>query len=529
MPVRVSVIVAMRNCGGQVRECLDSLRRQTLRDFEVLCVDGGSTDDTAAVCLEYAARDPRVKILRLGRCTREAMCRVGKFNASGDLVFYLDSGRTLEPEFLEAFVSRPHPPPPRPPLWRRALRKARVLLKKLKSRVAARLRRRKPVALPPTPPATLAPPDGADKSVKIVNPDRCTGCGACANKCPKDALAMEPSPEGFLFPKVKDGCINCGLCLKACPCVNPPPLHPVPRAYAAMADDATRAVSSSGGMVSLLARDVFAQGGSVYGATWADGRWSRVVFVRATDEAGLSRIRGSKYLQSEIAFAYRDAKKDLDAGMPVLFTGCPCQIAGLYSFLGRDYENLLTADIVCHGANPATAWNVFLKEYAAGRKLTGVNFRDKRPFGWATPAVIYTEEGTVAVPAGASAWYYAFLKGVMSRECCYTCRYAGIERVGDISLGDCWGCTQIASALSDGKGTSLVLPNTQRGEAAMARIREAMLLWRAVPLMEARRKNGQLIRPTRKSPGRETFFRELDRSGFHIAVAKAIESKEELR
>ena len=355
-------------------------------------------------------------------------------------------------------------------------------------------------------------------TIENVPHHMCTGCGACLNKCPKNAITMEYDSEGFLFPKVSDACIDCGACLKACPAENPVTLHETPASYAVLAQDDVRLKSSSGGMFSLLADEILRRGGAVCGAAYAeDFRTVRHIWAESQEE--LAPLRGSKYVQSDTQLTYRQAKAYLDSGRPVLYTGCPCQIAGLYRYLGKNYDNLYTADLVCHGSNSVTAYQSFLDEFCEGKEIEKVDFRDKKFFSWSTPTVVYFKDGTVKKRTfNDSTWYKGFLEGVINRQNCYSCPYARAERVADITMADCWQVSRIDPQLDDRKGTSLVLVNSPKGEELFHTVRNSMKLCQEVPLQEVRKYNGQLNWPTPSHPSRRFFFEHLPKDGYHKAL-----------
>ena len=200
-------------------------------------------------------------------------------------------------------------------------------------------------------------------NIETIPHDKCTGCGACANKCTFDAIEMRYDSEGFAFPTVDaEKCIDCGMCVKYCPVEKPISKNGNPETWAVMADLETRLKSSSGGMFSLLAEIVFSMGGVVCGARYSED-YQTIYHAWATTKEELAPLRGSKYVQSETRNTYREAKEYLKKGTPVLYTGTPCQIAGLYNYLGREYDHLYTADLVCHGSNSLTAYRSFLKEF----------------------------------------------------------------------------------------------------------------------------------------------------------------------
>lgn len=357
-----------------------------------------------------------------------------------------------------------------------------------------------------------------DKTIRIVPHEKCTGCGACYNKCPKNAIKMKLDSEGFLFPEVQDDCVSCGACQGACPVLNPVTHHDEPESYAVWAADSVRLVSSSGGMFSLLANEILNRGGVVFGAAYAED-YQTVHHIIAKSKEELAPLRGSKYVQSNTELTYRKAKAFLDKGVPVLYTGCPCQIAGLYRFLGKTYPQLYTADLVCHGSNSIKAYQSFLKEFTSGKEIEKVDFRDKKFYTWSTPTVVYLKDGEVRKAAwNEGTWYKGFLEGVVCRLCCGTCEYATSKRIADITLADCWQVYRINKLYDDKKGTSLVLVNSDKGKSLFEATKFDMKLCKEVPLDVLKKYNGCLVAPTTLHKSRKYFFNHLDEKGYHKAL-----------
>ncbi len=354
-------------------------------------------------------------------------------------------------------------------------------------------------------------------NVESLNKSECTGCAACADICPVGAIRMIADGEGFLYPSVdREKCVGCGLCKSKCPSVSRAARgYDTPECYAVMADsDELRMKSSSGGVFTLLAENVIDAGGYVCGAAYED-EYRTVRQIIVSDKKGLERLRGSKYVQSESAGSYAETKKLLDNGKSVLYSGCPCQIAGLKNFLSKEYDNLLTVDLVCHGGNSPKAYRAFLKDCAKGRKITSVNFREKEIYGWSTPVAINYSDGSVTrQPHDKSEWYIGFLNGITCRPYCGHCEYAGTHRVGDITLGDFWGIGKYKEQWDDRKGTSLVLINTKKGERAFKKIKSRLKLCEKAPLSHAQKFNGALRAPQAEHPGRRFFFKHLPEDGY---------------
>ncbi len=309
----------------------------------------------------------------------------------------------------------------------------------------------------------------------------CCGCGACANICPKRCIAMKADEEGFLYPKVMaDGCIKCGACEKVCPVLHSEPENEEDRDEtwaASVLDPEILRVSSSGGMFTVLAQNCLNEGGCVFGAAFSeDVRTVRHVMVETMEE--LNTLRGSKYIQSEIGGCYTAVRDQLKVGRRVLFTGTPCQTAGLKCFLGREYDNLLTVDLICHGAPSALLWQKYLdaKEQEMGGKAVTANFRSKKN-GWRGYGMqIGFNNGLSSYQTiGKDQFLQIFLKNASLRESCYHCavkRKAGF--ISDITIGDFWGVEKAAPEMDNTMGVSLSLIHTGKGKRYFEQIKAAL-------------------------------------------------------
>ena len=278
------------------------------------------------------------------------------------------------------------------------------------------------------------------------NPELCTGCGACMNLCRHKAISMLPDENGFLNPVVDDNkCRRCGRCLKHCPILRRPELPPRKKLSRAWAVRAARPEiflhSSSGGMFTLLAQQIFARGGVVYGVAFDENLRARTVC--AATEAQLHPLRGSKYVQADTGFGYQEIKEKLKQGIPVLFSGTSCQVAGLYACLGGDHELLTTVDLICSGTPSPLVFRKYLdwREKQFNSKITGVKFRSKIPHGWGSRMVLSFADGTVVqFPMSQDEYGILFQNHFIQRPACYNCKFRGIEgRCADLTIGDFWG------------------------------------------------------------------------------------------
>lgn len=316
--------------------------------------------------------------------------------------------------------------------------------------------------------------------IRLAGKEACVGCSACAQSCPKGCITMTADAEGFAYPAVEENlCVNCGICEKVCPMQGKMTSadSPVPETFVAYSGDtALRLESSSGGIFTELASAVLARGGAVFGAAMTEDFTVRHICV--TDKTQLRKLRGSKYVQSDVGTAYRDAKQMLESGKSVLFSGTGCQIAGLKAFLGREYENLLTVDVLCHGVPSPGVW----RQYLSGQEkpVSAVHFRVKEP-SWRDYrfGLDFADGTALRVPREENLYMALFLRNVSLRPACYACRFKGLHRLSDITLGDCWGVETYMPHMDDNRGTSVVLVHTEKGKKLLAAVRGVVILEKA--------------------------------------------------
>lgn len=364
----------------------------------------------------------------------------------------------------------------------------------------------------------VSPTVNKNKSIECVKLQDCTGCGACENRCPVKAIKMEYDKDGFLFPKVADMCVNCGLCSKVCQVVSRPELFDSPKAYAVWAENDIRMESSSGGMFSLMANKIISDGGVVFGAVFTED-FKGVFITEANSSDEILPMRRSKYVFCETKDSYSRAEAYLKEGRAVLYTGTPCEIAGLKKFLMKEYDNLYTSDFVCHGANSVKAYHSWLDEFTRYREISDLNFRDKSVHGWSTTAVAKLKNGEIVRENfNDCSWYRGFLEGVTIRENCADCYFATGNRIADITMADAWGINNIDDKLNDGKGTSLVLVSSVQGQKLFDRISKDMALCQEISFEAIRKYNGNLNYPQKLSIGRPFFFAHLDEYGYNKAL-----------
>lgn len=353
----------------------------------------------------------------------------------------------------------------------------------------------------------------------LENTDSCVGCSACAQRCPEHCVSMVPDREGFLFPAVDaKKCIDCGLCRKACPVLKAEEASiekedsGFPRAWAAWSlDDGIRLKSSSGGMFTMLAESVINQGGTVFGAAF--DRDFGVRHIGVSEISDLDSLRRSKYVQSDINLCYREAEKLLKEHKPVLFSGTGCQVAGLKSFLGKDYPELLTVDLACYGVPSPKIWSMYLDDMKKrfGSRITAVSFRDKK-HGWKDYCMyISFENGRVyRRHAVKDPFFIGFGKNLFSRKCCYGCMFRHPRSLADITLADFWGAEKLEGIdAGDNKGISLVIANTPKGEVAVESVRDKCHL-KETSFSDAAAMNPRLTRSAPMPPLRSRFFDDMN-------------------
>lgn len=298
--------------------------------------------------------------------------------------------------------------------------------------------------------------------IQLADNKSCTGCACCVNACNHSAISMQKDSEGFLQPVInRELCTECGLCMQKCPELNVQNRPKSSACYAAYSYQFQRN-GSSGGMFSAIADYVLGNGGVVYGAAFDEEL--RLYHIGVNNKEGMQPLRGSKYLQSDIHYIYREIKEKLRENKQVLFSGTPCQVAGLKSYLGHDYHNLITVDLICHGVPSQTSFDKWIENIKTKKgKVNGFSFR--KLDGWSSPPRYIQGNKSKPLRSDLEVYMWAFYKGYLFRESCYQCKYANLNRTGDITLGDFWGIGTHGNPFSQSLryGISLVLSNTEKG------------------------------------------------------------------
>ena len=358
---------------------------------------------------------------------------------------------------------------------------------------------------------------------KLCDEEKCTGCLACMNVCPKEAISIHYNKGGLMLPKIDTAkCINCGLCNRTCPVYSVQELKKPIKAYAAWnIDDNKHALSSSGGIARAIYDFVIENKGTCFGARFNSGHYLKI--VRADSYKELDEFQGSKYVQAIADNSYKLAKKDLDSGRMVAFIGTPCQIAALKSFLKKDYDNLITADLICHGV-PSNKYLHDHIEYLEKKKhirVDNIKFRGVYDFKLA----LFKEGKLVhCQDRWCDTYFTGFLESLFFRPNCYECRYACSDRVSDITIGDFWGIGEEKTFEKPKvNGVSVVLANTSKGDQFIHNLKN-MIYFEERSISEAVNGNSQLRVPSKKHKNYDLFQKQYIEKGFEKAVYSSLKN-----
>lgn len=361
--------------------------------------------------------------------------------------------------------------------------------------------------------------------INITDKKNCSGCKACYNICPRNCIELKVDQEGFWYPKVnEDKCVECGLCEKVCPEINiykNNSAYVEPTCIAAWnKDKSVRANSSSGGVFTSIAEWILDNDGVVFGAAY--DRSHKVIHTEVHSIEDLSELRGSKYVQSDINNTYNRAKKYLKTGRSVLFTGTPCQIAGLYNFLQKEYAHLYTCDIVCHGVPSPIVFQKYKQnlEGSYNSRIQKIDFRNKKS-GWKSycVAIQFENHREYSKTFVNDVYMKGFLRNYYLRPSCYSCSYAKLPRISDITLGDFWGIVSKYPELDDDGGTSLLLINTDKGKAMLEACKNN-IEQHECDLEVAVQGNPSIISSVKEPKKRRMFFEDLHNMDFDYVIKK---------
>lgn len=357
-----------------------------------------------------------------------------------------------------------------------------------------------------------------------VSVQDCALCGACFNACPVDAISFSKAYLDFRYPEIDvTRCVHCNQCEKACPILGDKskPEDGYPIAFAAKSnDDSVRLHSSSGGAFYELASQMLRDGGYICGAVFDES--FHVRHIVSNSQGDLLRMMGSKYAQSDVGYCYREIKEKLNAGEKVLFSGCPCQVAGLRTYLGKSYKDLLLVELICHGIPSDQMLQTYIRmlEKKYGAKLKRMEFRNKAK-GWHNSAVrmefengrIYTEPMTI------DAFMQGYFRGISLKESCFFCHFRNFAAGSDIILGDFWGA-EVELPEDDNKGISAILINSGKGMDVLDRCNLAITPANVETIIKYSR---NLLCSAAPSPQRSSFYASANTNGLEEAIRRYLE------
>lgn len=360
--------------------------------------------------------------------------------------------------------------------------------------------------------------------ITIIDKSKCCGCTACVQRCPKQCITLKEDDEGFLYPHVEiNKCIGCNLCEKVCPLINiSEKKAPIKVLAVKNRNEEERLNSSSGGIFIALAKYVIDHGGVVFGAVF-DEKWE-VRHTYTENVEGIIAMMGSKYLQSRIENTFSEAEFFLKQGRKVMFTGTPCQIAGLRKFLKKEYTDLLLVDVLCHGVPSPKVWRKYLYETLKMciqknnilsnisnifPSITSIEFRNKRLKGWKEYClVVHFNKGfTLSKIHYNDSYMRGFISNIYLRPSCYQCKCKNGVSHSDLTIADFWGINILMPEFDDDKGVALVLLNTQKGETIFTKLDMDI---RISSLKDAQKFNGGFKEEIKRHTKREYFFKKIN-------------------
>lgn len=351
---------------------------------------------------------------------------------------------------------------------------------------------------------------------RVIDKKNCSGCFLCMNICPRKCIEIKLNKEGFYYPQIdKERCNNCGICLEKCPINNQFNKNEYDESHVYMAkslDEDLKIKSSSGGVFGEIAKYIISKEGIVYGAIF--NKKNEVIHIGIEDEKDLDQLIGSKYLQSNLAFTYKNIKANLLGGKLVLFVGLPCQINALRNFVG-DHKNLVLIDLVCHGVPSQKIFKKYLQNIFGNEEIKEIYFRDKQDNReWENFKIkIIGELSTYLDSHRKDAFFYGYLKNLYLNDMCYACVFSHMPRVSDITLGDYWG---VAEKLKDKEGTSLVVVSSIKGEELLHQLYSNKKIHLIETSMEdGSKRNPRLLSGKLSVPKeREEILRNIDKLSF---------------
>lgn len=361
--------------------------------------------------------------------------------------------------------------------------------------------------------------------IQITDKRQCCGCFACASVCPRHCISMEPDTEGFLYPNVDESmCVNCRLCERICPVINPTTTQKSKALIyeIQLQDSIALKESAAGGFFTAISSYVIKNGGIVCGAAF-DDRFNVEHRIAATEDE-CAAFRGSKYVQSNLKKCFVTFKKLLDAGKLCVFSGTPCQVSGLKKFLRKEYDNLITVDLVCAGVPSPKLWRSYLdyQENLHKSRVSYANFRYKTYGYQCSTLKLVFENGKVYSHSGrVDPMMKFFVNGIAKRPICYECPFKGIDRISDFTIFDGWSAEQLVGQ-SDDYGYTAVLIHTEKAEQIMAHIEiEGSIASYKAVLEDVIKMDGLMVNgQPKKHQCRDEFYLTLSNGGLPLCIEK---------
>lgn len=360
--------------------------------------------------------------------------------------------------------------------------------------------------------------------ININKKENCSGCSACCSVCPVQCIQMKEDSEGFLYPFVdSEKCIHCGKCESVCPVLNDishKTVNEIKKAYVVQnTDPEILKESTSGGFFTALAESVLDRNGIVIGAAYNDEY--RICHRVVETKEDLRFLRNSKYTQSEICDMFHVCKKKLQENIPVCFSGTPCQIAGLKAFLGKEYDHLITVDVVCHGVPSPLLFQKYIEWCGGAESLADVRFRDKHYGYFSSTMGLYWKNGKVKRrELHSDPMLHFFFSNICSRPSCYVCRFKTVDRVSDFTMFDCWHAARFSDQFGN-RGATAVIARNQRAEQLMKQLLEKRIQGLEVDLATVVALDGVMItNSVPVSKHRTEFFEVLNSDTFENLLKK---------
>ena len=362
-----------------------------------------------------------------------------------------------------------------------------------------------------------------NKAIQITDKAKCSGCTACVNVCPENAILMKPDQEGFLYPEVQEAlCISCAKCQRICPVQSHKEPVSNPVCYIVRnRDEEVLRDSTSGGAFTAFAAAIIKKNGCVYGAGYDEKM--RVICKQARTMEQLAEMRGSKFVQSELGDTFCRIKEELHVGETVLFTGTPCQVEGLLAYLGEKPDNLICIDFVCRGVPSPKLWENYVRTMEAkyDSKITAAKFKNKTYGYHATTMKVDFENGKTYYGSGrVDPMMKAFVTELASRPSCAACAFKTLNRNSDITMFDCYGFSKITNLPDDNRGYPSLLVHSETGRVMMSAVRNQFIVYEA-DAEEVVGVNGIMVRRSaRPNSKRDQFYQLADIQTIDLAMAQ---------